>query len=58
MKIYIAMAETEDGNRIMEKAYRTQAAAESAVALMVKDITENAGWQVIPVVEELDFVDE
>lgn len=58
MKIFIAMAEMEDGTRIMENAYRTRAAAESAAKSMAKDLTEGANWPVIPLVEDMDLVDE
>lgn len=58
MKIYIAMAETEDGNRIMENAYRTKQAAEAAANFMIKDIGEGMQWQVMPLVEEMDLIDE
>jgi len=58
MKIYIAMAETEDGNRIMENAYRTKIAAETAAMNMAKDIQQGANWQVVPIIEEMDLIDE
>lgn len=58
MRIYIAMAEMEDGNRIWENAYRTRQAAESAAKSMVKDITEGAKWRVVPLVEDMDLIDE
>lgn len=58
MKIYIAMAETEDGTRIMENAYRTKQAAEMAAHAMIKDITEGTQWTVKALIEEMDFVDE
>jgi hypothetical protein len=58
MKIYIAMAETEDGNRIMENAYRTRSAAEQAAESMVKDLTEGAKWKVVPIIEDMDLIDE
>lgn len=58
MKIYIAMAETEDGNRIWENAYRTRQAAESAANAMAKDLIEGAKWQVVPLVEDMDLIDE
>jgi hypothetical protein len=58
MKIYIAMAETEDGNRIMENAYRTRKAAETAAYSMIKDLVEGAKWQVTPIIEEMDLIDE
>lgn len=58
MKIFLAMAETEDGNRIMENAYRTMDAARRAADAMVKDLKEGAKWQVIPIVEDMDLKDE
>ena len=58
MKIYIAMTETEDGNRIMENAYRTREAAQNAADAMAKDLTEGAKWRVVPIVEDMDLVDE
>lgn len=58
MKIYIAMAEFEDGNRIFERAYRTQEAAEAAARTMVEDVHSNTDWQVMPLVEDMELVDE
>ena len=52
------MAETEDGNRIMENAYRTRKAAELAAKSMAEDLTQGAKWNVIPLVEEMDLLDE
>jgi hypothetical protein len=57
-KIYLAMAEMQNGNRIFERAYLTQVRAEQACQEMIKDITENTDWKVVPVVEELELVDE
>ena len=57
-KIYIAMAEFKDGNRIFERAYTTRAAAERACDEMIKDLRENTDWDVAPIVEDLDLVDE
>jgi hypothetical protein len=57
-KIYIAMAEFKDGNRIFERAYTTRASAERACDAMIKDIRENTDWDVAPIVEDLDLVDE
>jgi hypothetical protein len=57
-KIYLAMAEFEDGNRIFERAYTTRQAAEDACDVMIKDIRENTDWAVAPIVEELDLVNE
>ena len=58
MKIYIAMTETEDGNRIMENAYKTKAAAQKAANAMAADLIEGAKWQVFPIVEDMDLIDE
>jgi NADPH-dependent ferric siderophore reductase len=58
MKIYIAMAEFEDGNRIFERAYTTREAAEQACELMIKDIHENTDWNVAPIVEDIELVNE
>ncbi len=52
------MAETEDGTRIMENAYLSRNAAELATEAMIKDINENAGWTVIPIIEEMDLINE
>ncbi len=52
------MAETEDGNRIMENAYRTRKAAETAAYSMIEDLVEGAKWQVVPIIEEMDLIDE
>jgi hypothetical protein len=57
-KIYLAMAEFEDGNRIFERAYTTRQAAEGACDVMIKDIRENTDWAVAPIIEELELVDE
>ena len=57
-KIYLAMAEYEDGNRIIGSAFRTRIAAESAAFEMVKDIRANTNWSVVPIVEDVDLVDE
>lgn len=57
-KIYLAMAEMADGNRVFERAYLTKAAAEKACIEMIKDIEENTDWKVVPVVEDLELVDE
>lgn len=52
------MAEFADGNRIFERAYFNKEQAEKACEEMIKDIRENTEWQVAPVVEDLDLVDE
>jgi hypothetical protein len=58
MKIYIAMAEFEDGNRIFERAYKTYDAANEAAIQMVKDVSNNTDWKIVPIVEDLELVDE
>ena len=57
-KIYIAMAEFVDGNRIFERAYTTREAAERACTEMIKDLRENTDWDVAPIVEDLELVNE
>jgi hypothetical protein len=57
-KIYIAMAEFEDGNRIFERAYTTREAAKQACEIMIKDISENTDWNVSPIIEDVELVDE
>lgn len=52
------MAEMQDGNRILENAYKTKAAAEKAALAMTKDLTEGAKWTVTPIVEDMDLIDE
>ena len=52
------MAETSDGNRIIENAYRSKQAAENATKLMIDDINNNAGFTVIPIIEEMELIDE
>ncbi len=52
------MAEMDDGNRIFERAYSTRQAAEKACDVMIKDIRENTDWNVAPIVEELELIDE
>lgn len=52
------MAETEDGNRIWENAYQTRQAAEKAANAMAKDLIEDAKWNVVPLVEDMDLIDE
>ena len=57
-KIYLAMAEFEDGNRIFERAYLIKEQAEQACEEMIRDIRKNTDWQVAPVVEELELINE
>ena len=58
MKIYLAMAEMPDGNRMFERAYMTEVEAAHAADAMVKDVNENTEWDVHPVVEEVELVIE
>jgi hypothetical protein len=58
MKIYIAMTETEDGNRIMENAYRSREAAQKAADAMAQDLIQGAKWKVFAIVEDMDLIDE
>ncbi len=58
MKIYIAMAEMPDGNRMFERAYKTYSAAKKAAEEMVNDVNSNTTWQVMPIVEDIELVDE
>lgn len=58
MKIYIAMAELEDGNRMFERAYTSYSAAKKAAEEMVVDVQKNTNWEVIPIVEDIELVDE
>ena len=52
------MAEFEDGNRIFERAYRTYEAAKRAAEEMVLDINKNTNWQVTPIIEDVQLVDD
>jgi hypothetical protein len=56
MKIYLAMAEMPDGNRIFERAYLTEVEAAQAAESMVKDVNDNTDMQVAPVVEDIELV--
>ena len=58
MKIYIAMAEFEDGNRIFERAYKTFSEAERAAKEMVEDVLTNTDWKVVPIVEDVELIEE
>ena len=58
MKIFLAMAEFEDGNRIFERAYQTYEQAEQAAKEMVADISTNTEWKVLPIVEDIELVNE
>lgn len=57
-KIFIAMAETEDGDRAFGNAYTTYQKAHTAALEMITEIETNMGWQMIPIVEEIDFVED
>jgi len=52
------MAETEDGNRIMENAYRSREAAQKAADAMAQDLIQGAKWKVFAIVEDMDLIDE
>ena len=52
------MAEFKDGNRIFERAYTTRESAERACDEMIKDLRENTDWDVAPIVEDLELIDE
>jgi hypothetical protein len=56
--IYFAMAELPDGTRIFERAYTTHAAAKAAIEAMIKDVVDGNDWEAIPMVEEVELVDE
>ncbi len=58
MKIYLAIAQTQDGDQILENAYRTKQAAVAAADRMIKDISENTQMLVVPIIEEMDLLDE
>ena len=58
MKIYLAMAEMPDGNRIFERAYLSEVEAARAAEAMVKDVNNNTDMQVAPVVEDVELVVE
>ena len=57
-KIFIAMAESEDGDRVFGNAYITYQKAYTAALEMIKEIETNMGWQMIPLVEEIDFIED
>lgn len=52
------MAEFEDGNRMIERAYRTYEAANTAANEMIKDVQANTNWQVVPIVEDIELINE
>ena len=56
MKIYIAMAEMESGNRIFDRAFLSYNEALAAAEEMVADVNANTDWQVIPIVEDIELV--
>ena len=58
MKIYIAMAQLNDGSRALESAYTTYDSAFSAAVALTNDMQKNGGINSIPVVEEMDLIDE
>ena len=52
------MAEFQDGNRIFERAYRTYEAAKQAAEEMVLDVNKNTNWQVTPIIEDVELIDD
>lgn len=58
MKIYIAMAQLNDGSRALESAYITYDSAFSAAAALADDMQKNGGMNSVPVVEEMDLINE
>jgi hypothetical protein len=57
-KIFIAMAETQDGSRAFGNAYITYQRAHTAALEMSEEIQINMGLQMIPLVEEIDLVED
>ena len=57
-KIFIAMAESEDGDRVFGNAYTAYQQAHTAAVEMIEDIETNMDWQMVPSVEEIDFVED
>ena len=58
-KIFIAMAETEDGSRAIGNAYITYQRAHQAALDMIKEIETNMGWKMMtPLVEEIELVED
>ena len=57
-KIFIAMAESEDGDRVFGNAYITYQKAYTAALEMIEEIETNMGWQMVPLVEEIDFIED
>lgn len=56
MKIYIAMAEMRDGNRIFGSAYLSEKEAARAADDMVTEVNANTDWEVVPIVEDIELV--
>ena len=57
-KIFLAIAEMEDGTRSYENAYKTYDAARTAAHNMVEEIEKYTGTKMLPLVEEIDFINE
>lgn len=57
-KIYIAMAQTQDDDRVFGSAFLTYEKAEQAAVDMIKEIEENMDWKLIPIVEEIELIEE
>ena len=59
MTVFVAMAELEDGNRAIERAYMNREDAEVAAKAMIKELEEQMQWEnMIPIVEEIELVIE
>jgi hypothetical protein len=57
-KIFIAMAETEDGDRVFGNAYLTYQKAYAAALEMIEEIETNMDWQLVPIVDEIDLIED
>jgi hypothetical protein len=57
-KIYIAMAQTQEEDRVFGTAHYTYKAAEKAAKDMVKEIEGNTDWKLIPIVEDFDLIED
>ena len=55
-KLFVAMAETNKGDRVWERAYRSHNEALQAAELMCVEVNANTDWEAVPVVEEMDLV--
>jgi hypothetical protein len=57
-KIFIAMAETEAGDRVFGNAYLTYQKAYAASLEMIKEVQDNMEWQLSPIVDEIDLIED